>query len=178
MLKINGKSSCVDAVIEFDEYIPFTIEFSTNKTLQPLYWRVGNGSSSLAEFGINKNSGELQSVTLTSLEQKQVTKVDSQFLLTIPESEGIPLCDLEQWIELESSTEFFECFFDEFNSNLFLEIGKDYISLLVQIDSIPVRYIRNGNVLFGVDKNSDLSVVVIKCVSDENIKNLKTAVAL
>jgi hypothetical protein len=62
-MKLNKLVGCKDYTLNIDEYVPLNIEFNSMCS-HPLYWRGGNGLTSLIEIGIDRVSGELKSITL------------------------------------------------------------------------------------------------------------------
>ncbi|NRD73823.1 hypothetical protein HQQ94_11350 [Shewanella sp. VB17] len=176
MLKIKDEMNCVALSIEFDEYIPFTAEFECDSLSPPLYWRVGDGSLSLMEIGLNKNSGVVQSVTLTSIRTENIRKVSYAYVVSVSESVGLPIFDLSNWVKDSYSDEFANNFIDEFNVELDLILGQNFISVSIVDGKKPVRFINNNNVIFGIDAEDFLSNVDIINVSEENIKIIESAI--
>ena len=137
MLNIIETTNCTEATIEIDEYIPFSIEFASKNPSSLAYWRAGDGNSSLMEVGLDENSGAIKSVTLTSINPKNVNRVDDLLSRADSDACGIPICDMEKWFALGDSREFSENFVDEFELDISLNIGRSHISVLLCKDCNP-----------------------------------------
>lgn len=66
--------------IEIDGYVPFDIHF--NDKSPDLYWRGGNGQTSLVEIGLLK-TGELSTITLVSFSFHKLIQTGGIYLLLI-----------------------------------------------------------------------------------------------
>jgi hypothetical protein len=161
--------------VRIDEYVPFTVEYESNEPSTPLYWRCGDGKLSLVEIGFNKKSGIIISVTLTSINSKNVIKTNQPLKTDVIEVKGLPIFGINIWAETNSN-DYSDSFKDEFNSGIQLLIGNDYLSLVFEEADRPVRYIRSKNVRFGVSSEASLSSVDIYGLNQRQIEIVKTAI--
>ena len=69
MLKKINISTYHYHLVEIDGYVPFDIHF--NEKSPDLYWRGGNGSTSLIEIGLLK-TGELSTIKLISYDPQLI----------------------------------------------------------------------------------------------------------
>lgn len=173
MLNVKETVNSSKPTIEFDEYIPFTVEFEAGSSPSPFYWRVGDGKSSLMEIGLNNHSGAVQSITLTSIKLENIIQADRTIPSNLPKVNGLPICDLSQWFT-DCSDDFSGNFLDEFNLDIYLKIGKSAISILIAGADMAVRYIKNNSVWFGIDSNDMLVTIDITELSSSDIEIIST----
>ncbi len=156
--------------IKIDEYIPFTIELGT-KPHQLLYWRGGDGKLSLIEVGLDRTSGAISSAALISINSKDIKKTDDSFVTYLPESDAIAVFDLSGW--KTSSNNYSDSFQDEFNSNISLVVGSDYLTVTFSEVDSPSRYIKNDKVRLGISPREELSTLEIIGLTPEQVDLLK-----
>lgn len=175
MLKIEEIDSSLTSKIEVDEYVPFSILFGEESLSPPLYWRGGDGKFSLVEIALNRKSGAIQGLTLTSLDIDNVRKANGFFSEEFTE-EGIPVCDLSEWCAIDSSGEFSSNFHDEFNLKMELEVGQNFVLLTLSKEDMATRYIRNNNVRFGVNSSGYLCSIWISELSISEVETIVSAI--
>ncbi len=172
MLTIKEEKNSEQESVEMDVYIPFSAKFGTDE-VSPIYWRGGDGKLSLVEIGL-KEDGEICSVTLTSINQKNVALSDRALPNGAIEKEGLPVFDTTGWpCDLKDFSDRFQ---DEFDSEAMLTIGRDYISLAFSKAGNPVRYIRNERVRFGIASNGDLASIDLTELTQSQIELVKSAI--
>lgn len=176
MLKLKEKINCLATSVVFDEYVPFTAEFESDFMSPPLYWRIGDGKSSLMEIGLNESSGVVLSITLTSIKSENVRNENESYVSRASEIEGLPIFDLSAWKNGKCADEFASNFIDEFNFDLELTLGQDFISVSIIDGMEPTQYIKNDSVIFGVDIDGRLTNVDIVNMSKEDIKTIGSAI--
>lgn len=176
MLKFKEEVDCLASSVDFDEYVPFTAEFESDSLSPPLYWRVGDGKSSLMEIGLNKDSGAVHSITLTSIKAENVRKDNKDYASSASEKDGLPIFDLSEWRNGNCSDEFASNFIDEFNVDLELTLGQDFISVSIVGGMEPVYCIKNNSVIFGIDVEGALTNIDIINMSQEDIKTVNSAI--
>ena len=176
MLRFKEKTKSLESSVEFDEYVPFTVEFESDSMFPPLYWRVGNGSTSLMEIGINKGSGAAHSITLTSIQSDSVRVVKREYVSSVSEKEGLPIFDLSAWKNENCPDEFASNFIDNFDLGLELTLGQDFISVSIVGGMEPYQFIKNNNVIFGIDIEGNLTNVDIINLSQEDIRTANSAI--
>ena len=162
-----------------DKYVPFTIEFGS----QPLqlfswsaggfYWRAGDGESSLIEIGLNREYGAICSVTLVNINAGNVKETEEPFNTDLPEVEGDVVFDISNW--KANSDDYSDRFQDEFDLDICLVIGEDYLTLGFNKLEKPSRYIRNNQVRLGVSSKDELSTIEIIELTSGQIELLKQA---
>lgn len=172
MIKFKSVNKKVVSSIEFDEYIPFTVDFENKSISSPIYWRVGNGTTSLLEVGINKDSGQIASLCLTCIDIKHISLVDDDFLIVLPCEEGIPIADMTNW----DCGDFASKFIDDFSKNIKLEIGRGYLLLSNLNVNKPTKFITHDDIIFGVDDELNLSEIILVGISDTNMKKIMLSV--
>ena len=169
MLQVTNTGSLLNEALEFNEYVPFSLEFE-NPSPMPLYWRGKDGDSGLVEIGIHPDSGFLQSVTLTTLPNSSVVKPPSWFP-GANISSGIPKCNLNAYA---SSREFADRFVDE-DISLRICFSENQACLMFGIENPPIRFVRSGRAQFGLDASSYLVAVTLMELSAEEMRVLRSA---
>jgi len=172
MIKFKSVNKKVVSSIEFDEYIPFTVDFENKPISSPIYWRVGNGTTSLLEIGINKDSGQIASLCLTCMDVKHISLVDKGFLTDLPCEEGIPIADITNW----DCVDFANKFIDDFSKNIKLEIGNGYLLLSNLNINKPKKLVTHEDIIFGFDDELNLSEIILVGISDEDMRKIKLSV--
>jgi len=165
MLKFNKKSNVKKIHISVDKHVPLTVNFSDSITSE-FYWRAGDGISSLLEIGLLK-SGELNSVTLVcfensniNLEIKKIKNFESAF----------PIFDTSLWgSELR---EYRDTFLDNFSENFTIQLLDNTLFISFKNKGASLKLIGSDEIVFGVNESEELSLIVIKNLSNEMIETL------
>jgi len=140
MLNFENNLECESPILEMDDYIPFAVELGSDSS-QLLYWRAGDGKLSLIEIGLKAENGAVHSVTLTSINPRNVKETENSIKTDLIETYGIPVFDTSNWNTDSSS--YSDNFRDDFSINCSLVIGQDYLALdFCDVDK-PSQYIRN-----------------------------------
>jgi hypothetical protein len=169
MLIINEKKQPKKVNIEIDEYIPFSISFMDD-ILSELYWRYGNGKTSLIEIGLLE-TGEICNITLTCLDQRYISKTDHPFTNMYSEEEGLPVFDTSSW---KKDVENFSTIFkDEFNNEMSSIIGANFLELSFLSEEKTKFYLKNDRLRFGINSRNELSSIQILDISNQDIELLK-----
>ena len=171
MLVIKKENPPANISIDIDEYIPFTIAVISAVESSPLYWRSGDGKNSLVEIGLDRYSGSVCSVTLTAINPKKVEETSAPIRTDLRESFGMAVFDIGAW--LSDSNNYSDSFQDEFDNDLVLVIGEDYLALLIENSGEPVRYIINGQLRFSITANGVLSAIEILDLDENQIGRLR-----
>ncbi len=166
MLNVFQKGFLKEVSIVTDKYIPFTLSFGDkNLFLPPLYWRGGDFKQSLIEIGFAEKTGILQTLTLTSINPKNISETSEKLTSGNDESLGILVCDATLWDK--SSDKFENRFIDE-AIDFKVKIGQDHLSLVFESSNKVDQYIINQSVRFGVCKNNNLvSINLLELKSDQ-----------
>lgn len=170
MLKILKVLTSSKSIVEVDEYVPLTILFEPKDSSATIYWRGGDGKFTLVEIGLSKNTGAVNSVTLTSVSSESVHSV-----LRSPEIggdwiEGMPAFDTSCWSE---DGDFSSRFIDDFNGEFRFIVGDNNVSLnFGRADSIA-RYVGSGDVFFGVSSEGVLLSLELMRLDDQKMSVLK-----
>ena len=175
MLKFKEKIQRTAASVVFDEYIPFYVNFDFESIYAPNYWRVGDGRRSLMEIGLDRDSGAVNSITLTSVNVKNLREISNSYIEYVSEVDGLPTFDLSPWVK-QASDDDSSRFIDEFNVDLDLELGQNCLSVSIIPKVEPVKYIKNSNILFGLGLDDTLVKIDIIDLSEEDIIAVRNAV--
>lgn len=116
----------------------------------------GDGKLSLIEVGLRED-GEIFSITLTSISQKNVVQTNQALADSSLETKGLPVYYIDGWRCRKGN--YADGFHDEFDSEFTLTVGDDYLSLAFKKIGFPVRYIRNEKVRFGLSVDGYLSTI-------------------
>lgn len=152
MLKIKEVLNAAIPDVQLDEYIPFSVFFGRGEASPLVYWRGGDGKSSLVEIGIDKKDGAVKSVTLTSV---GVDKVDlGGGLIRGGRWEcGLPVFDTTGWC---GEDDFDGRFLDEFDASFRLLVDASSVSLVFEGSAEAVRFVQSGNAIFGMSQEGQL----------------------
>ncbi|WP_114786227.1 hypothetical protein [Vibrio tetraodonis] len=180
MIKLKEKTECAGTSIEFDEYVPFSVRFECDSSMQPLYWRIGDGRYSLMEIGFVRETGTIQSITLVSMKKENIHLHEDAYPYgnNYSKTNCLPAFDLGNWNSLKHkvSRNFEDNFIDDFNLEFDLIIGKDYLSISFPESDQPLEYLKNNNVIFGIDRRGILANISIISIGDREMICLKSAV--
>lgn len=127
------------------------------------------------EVGLNKNSGAVHSITLTSIKAENVRMDNGYYVSCTSEKEGMPIFDLAEWKNGNCFDEFASYFIDEFNLELELTLGQDFISVSIACGMDSVHCVKNNNVIFGINVEGTLTNVDIINMSQEDIEIVSSA---
>ncbi|PTV49598.1 hypothetical protein [Acinetobacter seifertii] len=168
MLKFYKKSNVKNIQISVDKYVPLTVNFSDNITSE-LYWRVGDGISSLLEIGL-LNSGELNSITLVCFENSDINLVTKK-INEIENFESVfPIFDTSLWVS--EILEYRDTFLDSFSENFTIQLLNNILFISFLKKGTSVKLIGSDEIVFGVNESEELSLIVIKNLSNEMIETL------
>lgn len=155
-----------------DKYVPFTIEFGS-QPLQLFYWSAGDGRFSLIEIGLSGEYGAICSVTLVSINAGNVKETEEPFNTDLPEVNGDVVFDISSW--KANLDDYSDRFHDEFDLDICLAIGEDYLTLDFNKLEKPSRYIRNNQVRLGISSKDELSNIEIIGLTSDQIELLRQA---
>lgn len=169
MLVMSDKQQPKHVLTSIDSYIPFSIEFSENRVAD-LYWRCGNGKTCLFELGLS-NTGEVINITLTSINNSNVLKNNSNFEIPFPVENVLPKFDVSDWNII--SQDYSNIFKDDFNYELQLVVGSDYLALNFLNIEKSIHYFKNEELYFGFNSNNELSSIQLTHITAEEIEIIK-----
>lgn len=164
MLKFYKKSNVKNIQISVDKYVPLTVNFSENIASE-LYWRAGDDISSLLEIGLLK-SGELNSITLVCFENSDINLVTKK-INEIENVESVfPIFDTSLWV-----SEIIE-YRDDFSENFTIQLLDNVLFISFLKKGTSLKLIGSDEIIFGVNESEELSLIVIKNLSNEMIETL------
>ena len=176
MLKLKSISNDKKIVsIEFDDYIPFDINIG-KPNFKKLYFRYGDGKKSLLEIGVNVEEGIMTSCTLAMIKRENVKIFNSSFNTSdCALTEGTVIFDITK----SNSNEYVNSsFIDTFDSDLYLDLGKNYISLRFSINHCKVEsYVINDRLVVGFDSSKELCIIAMTQLSLSEIEKIKVSLS-
>ncbi|MCR4943336.1 MAG: hypothetical protein K5986_02520 [Clostridium sp.] len=158
----NANESLKETFIH-EEYIPIEVKWSASEekpeTIANIKW--GNLYNSLLEIGVSKATGLVKCIKLVAAEK---IFIDSDYKIKDAECEnGHPMFEKE--LLKDKMT---------IDSGFMLEVHvvENSIILLLSNDEIS-KYIVSDEVKFGVNKNNELSCIVLFSIEDKDMKWIK-----
>lgn len=169
MLVMSDKQQPKHVLTSIDSYIPFSIEFSENR-LADIYWRCGNGKTCLFELGLS-NTGEVINITLTLINYNNILKNNSNFEIPFLVENFLPKFDVSGWNII--SEDYSSIFKDDFNYELQLVVGLNYLALNFLNIEKSKHYFKNEELYFGFNSNNELSSIQLTNIAAEEIEIIK-----
>ncbi|WP_287083978.1 acetyltransferase [Acinetobacter sp.] len=166
---MSDKQQPKHVLTNIDSYIPFSIEFS-NSGLADLYWRCGNGKTCLFELGLS-NTGEVINITLASINSSNILKNNNKYKIPFPVENFLPKFDVSEWNII--SEDYSSIFRDDFNYELQLIVGLDYLVLNFLNIEKSVCYFKNEELYLGFNSNKELSSIQLTHIAAEEIEIIK-----
>ncbi|MDC5628275.1 hypothetical protein OFN03_09530 [Acinetobacter baumannii] len=168
MLKFNKKTNVKKIHISVDKYVPLTVNFSDSINSE-LYWRTGDGISSLLEISLLK-SGELNSITLVCFENSNINlEIKKINEIKIFES-AFPIFDTSLWIS--EIIEYRDTFLDNFSENFTIQLLDNILFISFLKKGTSLKLIGSDEIVFGINESEELSLIVMKNLSNEMIETL------
>ncbi|MEB3792063.1 hypothetical protein [Acinetobacter sp. IK40] len=165
MLKKIAISAYSQHSVEIDGYVPFDIHF--NEKSPDLYWRGGNGRTSLVEIGLLK-TGELSTITLVSFSCHKLIQTENNFSSSDSTQVYLPIFDVSSWSN--DSNDFASRFKDAFDTEFQLFMGKNYIELVFLPLENTIEFVRDCNFNFGFNVNNELTSLHILNIDEVKMK--------
>jgi hypothetical protein len=154
-------------IIEYG--LPLSIRWGMPTSQQ--YWSTGHPEYSLIEFGVEKDSGLLRSITLVS-PHKVVRNSDLSFPTDLPTETGMPVCQICNSDFTISDDRYVEESYD-FEIHLYEE---DKVCVITcPLDSLS-SWVVNGRVKLGLDQTRRLCVLVIEQLSQDEKGHLVSTI--
>jgi hypothetical protein len=95
MIKAIDVLTCTSVEVESDAYIPLTITWATDSSLQPLYWRISGSNGGEVEIKVDPRSGIMRELVV--IDEPPGT-FDTSTPGSIPKMDtGIPVFDRSSW---------------------------------------------------------------------------------
>lgn len=176
MVKIKNITSTVNVFIVFDNFIPLSICFENMRKGSPLYWRVGNGVSTLLEFEFDFSTSCISGIVLENIKTDCVEILNDRYIFDKNIEVGFPIFDTSHWGDCVNSGNYSDIFLDEFHRDVRMEIGRDYLSIKNLGEGMAVRYIRNEDVIFGFDEKYKISQLDLINISCDNVLLLLSSI--
>ena len=165
MLKKIAISAYSQHWVEIDGYVPFDIHF--NEKSPDLYWRGGNGRTSLVEIGLLK-TGELSTITLVSFSCHKLIQTGNNFSSSDSTQVYLPIFDVSSWSN--DSNDFASRFKDAFDTEFQLFMGKNYIGLVFLPLENTIEFVHDCNFNFGFNVNNELTSLHILNIDEVKMK--------
>lgn len=170
MLKLNRINEVKEYILNIDEYIPFSIEFSKSYS-EFICFRFGNGDTSLLEIYVNKNTFEIYNITLVSINTMNVVlcnkeKIENNKIFDI----GFPIITYDNSLII-GDISYFDCFY----SDIKLFIGTQHLCVSMD-ESLTERYVQNNNVFFGFNVFGNLNSIIINNIPFDDIDIIKQSI--
>lgn len=151
--------------IEIDGYVPFDIHF--NDKSPDLYWRGGNGQTSLVEIGLLK-TGELSTITLVSFSFHKLIQTGGDLPSIDLAQMYLPIFDVSSWSD--DSDDFSNRFKDAFDTDFQLFMGKNSIELVFLPLENTIEYAGDCNLSFGFNVNNEFVSLQILNIDEVKMK--------
>lgn len=168
MLFLKERANNKKCKTEIDYYVPFTISIEDENVYSAKScWRTGNLKNSLVEIEIDKESGILRNITLTSVDKAFLVNTT---LKNVDEIEyGTPILFLDGDIKNGICDE---------PMNIYVYLGLDYIMVKFGEDVDICEFIELERARFGFDKDNKLASIVVKNLSNYEYNELKEGLKL
>ncbi|WP_336355521.1 hypothetical protein [Pseudomonas granadensis] len=170
MMRLNSILECEGTIVEIDEYVPLIVRFGSSRDSLPLYWRAGNGKTSLLEIGLNRYTGQIINVTVVAAGSVKMegwkARVDG-FILDV----GIPAFKLERW---GAGGSYSDNYIDDFSVEFELVVGVDEACILLGKRQDIDRVVENGCVSFGFSSSGELLSILISCLRPNEVALLES----
>lgn len=168
MLVLKDIADSIHETINFDLYVPLTITFEPleNKKEHHIYWRIGK----FLEIGINPTSKVISSITLVAASDVCVLKKpisDCEENISV----GIPLVETGKW---QKNSYYLD---DDLSKDFNVYLEKNNITILFDESNEIESKIRNGRVIFGFDRNNQLSFIKIENINEEEMEIFKKSLS-
>ena len=170
MLKIIGYTENRIEKIEFDDYVPFNIQFNDSSFIN--LWTVVQ-ENTLFEVAVNNSSGAVEYITLVSIKKENIELTNENFSTGYCEvKNGVPICDCTKWSKAH---------FNEWNvreeRKLKLVVGDNFIRLFIS-NSYAKKYYKKIRAYIGVNELNELVEVAINDISHDEMGILKSCLRL
>ena len=169
--------------IEVDEYVPLSAEFLDTESglasTEPLYWRCGNGKTSLLELGFHHQSGAIQSITLVSIDVMSVPSMNASGTPKHGDHEienGVIAVDTELW--KQSGNTFADKFIDHFNDQFSTIKHSDGLEFLLSSDANYHKRIVNSEFEFRVSAKGLLLSIMVSNLTDHQLDVLNSSASI
>jgi hypothetical protein len=158
-----------EARVTVDPYVPLDLRFGGEASVEKRYWRALWRDQGLVEVGVHPETGELVTVTLTSIPRSRVRRATA----TLPPSrgEGMPRADLGLWTQplWDWSGRFID---EQVELELLLSDSRAVLVLGGGLDVEEVWSV--GRVRLGLGAGRVLRVVEVEGLSPEEMKLLES----
>ncbi|MFP2925665.1 hypothetical protein ACLESO_10680 [Pyxidicoccus sp. 3LG] len=171
MLRIVGIGSPTAATVVVDPHVPLDVTLGGGECPDKLYWRALWQAESLLEVGIHPETGELVTLTLTSIAASHIER--ATVALPLSRGEGLPRAELEMWPH--SRPRYADQFIDE-QVELRLLVSASSAVLTLGGVSPPVEEVWSvGRVRLGLDAERSLRVIEVSGLSPEELEMMSTS---
>ncbi|WP_159888323.1 hypothetical protein [Paenibacillus puerhi] len=170
LLKLCRLEEINECQIEFDYYIPFSVQIGNNQNSlaseRTVYWRTGDIERSLVEIGIGSRTGMLRNLTLTAVKNALLSDV---IIKNNKSVEGTPVFDLSIIPE--------KGIYDYIN-DFQVCLGKDAITTIIgKVDKCKTL-VRFGRINIGFDYENFITHVTVNDLTTDEYRELKDSLKL
>ncbi|MFF2484349.1 hypothetical protein [Paenibacillus sp. NPDC058071] len=170
LLKLCGLEESNECHIEFDYYVPFSVQIGNYQNSlaneKTVYWRTGDIERSLVEIGIGSRTGILRNLTLTAVKNAVLSDIIIKNNKTV---DGTPVFDLSIIPE--------KGIYDYIN-DFQVCLGKKAITTIIgEVDKCNTL-IRFGRINIGVDYENYITHVTVNDLTTDEYWELKDSLKI
>ena len=170
MLKIIGNTEKYTEKIEFDNYVPFNIQFNDSSFIN--LWTAVQ-ENTLFEVAVNNSSGAIEYITLVSIKKESIDLINENFSTGSCEvKNGVPICELTKW-----SREHFNEWQIREESKLRLVVGDNFVRLLIS-DGNAKKYYKINRAYIGASERDELVEIAITGIAKDEMGMLNSCLKL
>lgn len=173
-LKVRTVNKCENVTVQIDHYVPFTLEFGSANRRDCFYYRFGNGSTSVLEFGIDKHSFTPKNITLLSLDSAEILSGYLPLEEATINVTGLPVINNEQ-AGCEPLVKFAAQNRITVKSTLNLYLSESSVLVTFNEYVEPSHIYINDTVRFLINDSNELVGIEILELSEDSIETMKSA---
>lgn len=163
-------------VITIDGYVPLDIKIVDTLKSPPLYWRTGNGNTSLLEFAVLPESGFLSAITLVMIEPGSIHKVDCLSVNLSESVEGVPVFNKGLWNE-SNGNDFSQRLVDDLSVDIQVKITLNSMLLEIGENTQATSWIKcDDNFYLGIDDENNIANLYLRKLTKGEIDDFFKAV--
>ena len=130
----------------------------------------------MIEIKLNYKLGTCESITLTSINSRNIYEHNNTYVNELIDKNGLPNFALDSWLQKNSLDRFMDNFIDEFELNLKLIIGQNFVSIILDEKLTPYRAIKNKNIIFCIDIYGFLTSVDIINIKQAELEIIRSSI--
>jgi len=153
---MHSSSSITNSII-LDDYIPLKIILSIDDPKTNMYYRLGNGETSLLEICFNGENGEFNNIVFVLLGECKI--IDKRLVLDeIKINKSLPAVDVSSFVGNKETETIVDEFFPETRIKLF---NNAIVATNKNHDNDIVSYHRHGDVFFAINNEKVITHIII-----------------